>query len=91
MKEIALLTTICAIVIMQLTWALAIDLLPATNQTMESRQLQVDTQLNKSHSSPPPEAVSFVERQNQWQDTRRPIWNMAHMVNSIKELDYRLG
>lgn len=24
-------------------------------------------------------------------DTRRPIWNMAHMVNSIKELDYRLG
>lgn len=24
-------------------------------------------------------------------DSRRPIWNIAHMVNSIKELDYRLG
>lgn len=24
-------------------------------------------------------------------DDRRPIWNIAHMVNSIKELDYRLG
>lgn len=23
-------------------------------------------------------------------DNRRPIWNLAHMVNSIKELDYRL-
>lgn len=25
------------------------------------------------------------------QDWKRPIWNIAHMVNSIKELDYRLG
>lgn len=24
-------------------------------------------------------------------DYKRPIWNIAHMVNSIKELDYRLG
>lgn len=25
------------------------------------------------------------------EDHRRPIWNLAHMVNSIKELDLRLG
>lgn len=25
------------------------------------------------------------------QDPRRPVWNLAHMVNSIKELDYRIG
>lgn len=25
-----------------------------------------------------------------YQDLRRPIWNLAHMVNSINELDYRL-
>lgn len=29
-----------------------------------------------------PQSISF--------DPRRPIWNLAHMVNSIKELDYRL-
>lgn len=32
-----------------------------------------------------------VKKSSQKFDSRRPIWNLAHMVNSIKELDYRLG
>lgn len=32
-----------------------------------------------------------AKRASRLDDTRRPIWNLAHMVNSIKELDYRLA
>lgn len=31
-----------------------------------------------------------INQQQQQRDYKRPIWNIAHMVNSIKELDYRL-
>lgn len=38
-----------------------------------------------------PSQAKSADTEQVRQDYRRPIWALAHMVNSIKELDYRLG
>lgn len=55
---------------------LAIDTKPANGQLIE----QISS----------PSAASKLMKEYRQPDFRRPIWNLAHMVNSIKELEYRL-
>lgn len=61
---------------------------------VETNSLAID-QSSKSSSSN--SLVKLEQSQYQYADnkpmldTRRPVWNLAHMVNSIKELDYRLA
>lgn len=59
---------------------LAIEKSQASQQSIEQTNVLTKT------PSPLPQATQEIRS-----DTRRPIWNLAHMVNSIKELDYRLG
>lgn len=59
-------------------------------QTITNWALSIDQRPTESMqlSARSPEVAS--EPQQRPADLRRPVWNMAHMVNSIKELDYRL-
>lgn len=45
----------------------------------------------QNHQASPESGHEQTKKTIQRQDFRRPLWNLAHMVNSIKELDYRLG
>lgn len=54
--------------------------------------LAIDQQSRKNFSLNPLNSVHHQEFDlRPPADARRPIWNLAHMVNSIKELDYRLS
>lgn len=62
----------------QLATGLAIDQSPHIGNNLDQQVL------NMSPRRQPEPASHRI-------DSRRPVWNLAHMVNSIKELDYRLG
>lgn len=56
-------------------------------QQFDGAATAVPTATGESHNEARPQAAELVRHQ----DNRRPIWALAHMVNSIKELDYRLA
>lgn len=87
-KVIALYSATSFLIAEQLVEGLAISISQSKIQqiTPESQQ-----NLNVKSTLPPQEHQQLSRQQHQVNDLRRPIWALAHMVNSIKELDYRLG
>lgn len=70
-----------------------IDGLSINQEPVSSQSLALNSIVEDFPSSKPTIEIEkfslgaeFIARH----DNRRPIWNLAHMVNSIKELDYRL-
>lgn len=54
--------------------------------TASTATTSVQQQVSTTIEPPPRQHNDYLP-----EDNRRPIWNLAHMVNSIKELDYRLA
>lgn len=91
-KNIAFFFSFYPVIFQQLINCLAID----SEQTISINSMQSEIpSISKSQT--------FNQAQDEYhktkairqinsdsRDSRRPIWNLAHMVNSIKELDYRL-
>lgn len=82
-KSIAFFLSIYPVIFQQAIHCLAID----SEQIISINSMQSEIQ-----------SISKIQNFNQEDhhktrrtpDSRRPVWNLAHMVNSIKELDYRL-
>lgn len=94
-KEVALVFTLIMFQWLRLVaYGLAIDQKPESSQSIEStppsatKTIVTTTVTNTGTLQPQVIPGSSFDV---GQDHRRPVWALAHMVNSIKELDYRLG
>lgn len=65
------------------TGALSLDQKEISSQSLVTNPIKRATENDTATDRPQSKPVRS--------DNRRPIWALAHMVNSIKELDYRLG
>lgn len=89
--------TIIIITKNQLAQAIAIDQSTTFREQSlfdQNQQRQINNNVNidsiQSNLTKPTTTTGKPHLNNISFDPRRPIWNLAHMVNSIKELDYRL-
>lgn len=82
-KNIAFFLSFYPLIFQQVAYCFAVD----REHIISTNSLQSKTPSASSKSQDPNEEQYYKVRLT---DSRRPVWNVAHMVNSIKELDYRL-
>lgn len=94
-RQIALYSIVYLINInIQLANSYAIDQSHSDSNNLLQREPQTQARAHQNLQNPQLKSGVLSRRQPEptgRSDSRRPIWNLAHMVNSIKELDYRLG
>lgn len=64
-----------------------------SNATVARGEQQEDSRMSEDYGPMPAHLVRYLEEINkntQVDDTRIPVWNIAHMVNSIEQLDHAI-